>query len=126
MCSAFQHYEWPAWRGTVLTSQAIRFPVVLIAIVLIGIVLWDAFEVIVLPRRVTRRWRLSRLFYRLTWRPWAAVARRVASHARRESFLGFYGPLSLVFLLVLWAASLVLGFGLLQWSLVTTIHTPEE
>ena len=109
-----------------VTSQAIRFPVVLIAIVLIGIVLWDAFEVIVLPRRVTRRWRLSRFFYRLTWRPWAAVARRVASHARRESFLGFYGPLSLVFLLVLWAASLVLGFGLLQWSLVTTIHTPEE
>ena len=108
-----------------MTSQAIRFPVFLIAIVLIGIVLWDAFEVIVLPRRVTRRWRLSRFFYRLTWKPWAAVARRIVSRARRESFLGFYGPLSLVFLLVLWAASLVLGFGVLQWSLVTTMHTPD-
>src|SRR5882672_4436854 len=101
-----------------MTMAVARFPVAFTAVALIGIVLWDAFEVIVLPRRVTRRWRLSRLFYRLTWRPWAAVARRVASRARRESFLGFYGPLSLVFLLVLWAASLVLGFGLLQWSLV--------
>src|SRR5437867_9039077 len=110
----------------IVTSQAIRFPGALIAVVLIGIVLWDAFEVIVLPRRVTRRWRLSRFFYRLTWKPWAAVARRIVSRARRESFLGFYGPLSLVFLLVLWAASLVLGFGVLQWSLGTTIHTPEE
>src|SRR6058998_1925615 len=103
-----------------------RFPVALIAIVLIGIVLWDAFEVIVLPRRVTRRWRLARFFYRLTWKPWAAIARRIASRTRRESFLGFYGPLSLLFLLVLWAASLVLGFGVLQWSLVTTMHTPEN
>src|SRR6059036_675931 len=92
-------------------------PVAFIAIALIGIVLWDAFESIVLPRRVTRRWRLARFFYRSTWKPWAAVARRIASRARRESFLGFYGPLSLLFLLALWAASLVLGFGVLQWSL---------
>src|SRR6058998_1043896 len=102
-----------------------RSPVALIAVAVIGIVLWDAFETIVLPRRVTRRWRLARFFYRLTWKPWAAIARRIASRARRESFLGFYGPLSLLFLLVLWAASLVLGFGVLQWSLVTTMHTPD-
>jgi len=109
-----------------VTSQVIRSPVVLIAVALIGIVLWDAFETIVLPRRVTRRWRLARFFYRLTWKPWAAVARRIASRARRESFLGFYGPLSLLFLLALWAATLVLGFGVLHWSLVTTMHTPDE
>ncbi len=109
-----------------MTSQLIRSPVALIAAALIGIVLWDAFETIVLPRRVNRRWRLARFFYRLTWKPWAAVARRMASRARRESFLGFYGPLSLLFLLALWAASLVLGFGLLHWSLVTTMHTPDE
>ena len=34
----------------------------LIGIVLIVVVLWDVFETIVLPRRVTRRFRLTRAF----------------------------------------------------------------
>jgi hypothetical protein len=104
----------------------LRWEFVLGAVTLIGIVLWDAFEVIVLPRRVARRWRLTRLFYRLTWSIWRAVARRIHSRERRESFLGIYGPLSLLFLLGLWAASLVLGFGALHCSLGTTLHTPSE
>src|SRR5713101_1933992 len=103
-----------------------RLPVGLLAVTLIFIVLWDAFETIVLPRRVTRRWRLAGLFYRLTWTPWSAVARRIASRVRRESFLGVYGPLSLLFLLALWAFTLMLGFGALHWSLGTTMHTPDE
>ena len=35
-------------------------------VLLLG-VLWDAFETIVLPRRVTGRLRLTTLFYRYTW-----------------------------------------------------------
>src|SRR3989441_3995053 len=84
--------------------------------VLVAVVLWDAFETIVLPRRVTRRVRLTRFFYRATWRPFAASARLVRAGGRREAYLGFYGPLSLLLLLVLWAAALVLGFGLLQYA----------
>src|SRR5438876_9921395 len=84
--------------------------------VLVAVVLWDAFETIVLPRRVTRRVRLTRFFYRATWRPFAASARFVHAGGRREAYLGFYGPLSLLLLLVLWAAALVLGFGLLQYA----------
>ena len=84
--------------------------------ILVAIVLWDAFETIVLPRRVTRRVRLTRFFYRATWRPFAASARFVHAGGRREAYLGFYGPLSLLLLLVLWAAALVLGFGLLQYA----------
>jgi len=102
-----------------------RLPAALVAVALIGTVLWDAFEAIVLPRRVTRRWRLARLFYRLTWTLWSAVARRIASRVRRESFLGVYGPLSLLLLLALWAASLVVGFGALHWTLGTTMHAPD-
>jgi len=37
------------------------------------IVLWDAFEAIILPRRVTRKFRLARLFYRSTWKTWKFV-----------------------------------------------------
>ncbi|HVS20748.1 MAG TPA: hypothetical protein VHD88_02810, partial [Pyrinomonadaceae bacterium] len=52
-------------------------------IVLIIVVLWDAFETIVLPRRVTRRVRLTRQFYRVTWKPWSAIARSVSNNKRR-------------------------------------------
>src|SRR5437667_4873538 len=84
---------------------------------LIFIVLWDAFEVIILPRRVTRRFRLTRFFYRTTWKPWAAAARRMSKGNRRELLLSFYGPVSLLFLLSLWAAGLILGFACLHRSL---------
>ncbi len=83
---------------------------------LILIVLWDAFETIVLPRRVTRKVRLARLFYVYTCAPWLAVARLLPAGKRRETFLSFFGPLSLLVLLSLWAAALILGFGLLHFA----------
>src|SRR5216117_782652 len=90
---------------------------VLGSVVLILIVLWDAFEVIILPRRVRRKFRLTRFFYRGTWRPWSAVAKRISSNDRRELLLSFYGPVSLLFLLSMWAAGLALGFACLYRSL---------
>src|SRR5438105_7023514 len=93
---------------------------ILIAIVvglsLVGAGLWDAFETIVLPRRVSRRVRIASLFYELTWRPYAAVASRVHDEVRRETFLSFYGPLSLIILVGVWAVVLVVGFAVLQWA----------
>src|SRR5204862_6645815 len=77
----------------------------------------DAFEVIILPRRVRRKFRLARFFYRSTWSTWFAVAKRVSSNDRRELLLSFYGPVSLLFLLSMWAAGLVLGFACLHRSL---------
>jgi hypothetical protein len=85
-------------------------------ILLIAVVLWDGFETIILPRRVTRRVRLTRLFYRGTWIPWSAVARWMKPGKRRETFLGIYGPLSLLLLFVMWAVGLVFGFALLYWA----------
>jgi hypothetical protein len=80
------------------------------------IILWDGFEVIILPRRVARRLRLSRLFYLSTWAVWSWLARRVRSNKRRERYLSFYGPLSLLFLIVVWATGMILAFALVQWS----------
>jgi len=79
-------------------------------------VLLDAFETVVLPRRVRREFRLTSWFYRNTWRPWARIALHIKSPARRESFLGYFGPLSLILLLALWAFGLILGFGLLHFG----------
>src|SRR2546423_5229428 len=84
-------------------------------VVLLAVVLWDAFETIILPRRVSGRIRLTKMFYQYTWGPWRATAGLLAGR-RRESFLSFYGPLSLIALLALWAAGSVCSFGLLQWA----------
>jgi hypothetical protein len=89
---------------------------VLVGIALIGTGLWDAFETVVLPRRVSRRVRLARAFYRLTWYPYAAIARRLDDDARRERLLSFYGPLSLLLLIGVWAVVLIFGFGALIWA----------
>jgi hypothetical protein len=89
-------------------------------------VLLDAFETIVLPRRVQRHFRLTAWFYRRTWRPWRALARHIKSAGRRENFLGYFGPLSLIFLLMLWAFSLILGFALLQYGLGKNVQLGNE
>jgi hypothetical protein len=79
-------------------------------------VVWEAFEAIILPRRVTRKFRVTRLFYRTTWRVWKLFARLYRERKRREAWLGFFGPLSLLMLMALWAVGLVLGFGLMQYG----------
>lgn len=85
-------------------------------VVIILAVLLDAFETVVLPRRVARHFRLTTFFYRRTWIPWRRLAGRIPSQARREAFLGYFGPLSLIVLLAFWAGGLILGFALLQYG----------
>jgi hypothetical protein len=84
--------------------------------VVILAVLLDAFETVVLPRRVRRKFRITVWFYRNTWIPWRKITGLIKSKGRRENFLGYFGPLSLLFLLALWAAGLIFGFALLQYG----------
>lgn len=102
-------------------------------ILLIAIVLVDAFETVIQPRRVTRRIRLTRLFLILSWTFWSGASKRLTGQAEWESStprdrrLGVFGPLALLLLLGLWASALVLGFALLQWGLgsaVTEVGNP--
>src|ERR1700676_5488096 len=83
--------------------------------VLILAVLLDAFETIVLPRRVRRKFRITVWFVRYTWIPWRKITGIIKSPGRRENFLGYFAPLSLLFLLALWACGLIFGFALLQY-----------
>jgi len=87
-----------------------------IGVLLVAIVLRDAFETIILPRRVSSRMRVSKIFFQLSWKPWAAAARRMRPSDWRETFLSTYGPLSMLVLFVLWGAILVTGFGALLWA----------
>jgi len=90
---------------------------VVFGIALIILVAQDAFETIVLPRRVTRRIRLTKLFYRVTEHGWNSIGHLIRSSARRDSFRGYMAPLSLLALLIFWAALFILGYGLLLWGL---------
>ena len=86
--------------------------------VLICVVLLDAFETIVLPRRVARRLRLARLVFRITWQLWSSPARGHWRRGdRREAYLSFYGPFALLLLIGVWATGLIGGFALLMWGL---------
>lgn len=93
----------------------------IVAVIFGFIILWvvflDAFETVVLPRRVTRQFKLTAWFYRRTWIPWRNIAGRIRKPSRQQSFLGYFGPLSLIMLLAFWAACLIFGFALLQYGL---------
>lgn len=96
----------------------------ILGLLAIGTVLLDAFETIILPRRASGKIRLTRLFYILTWRPWSAVVSRFRNRRLRESGFSFYGPLSLLFLMALWAVGLVAGFGLMFYGMGSPLHDP--
>lgn len=95
-----------------------------VGIACIVIALLDAFQTVVLPRRAVGRFRITRIFYIVTWWPWSRVARCIRNARKRETALSYYGPLSLLLLIVVWAAGLVLGFALILSSLPSAFSDP--
>jgi len=64
-----------------------------IAVAMIFIIFVDAFEAVVLPRRIKHNYRLARLFYQSAWSLWRAVARLLPLGRWRSGFLSIFGPL---------------------------------
>ena len=87
----------------------------LLGLFLLITVIVDAFEAMLLPKRIRRPIRFVRLFFRSTWSAWGFFGKKLTGQSR-DSFLSVYGPLSMVGLLVCWAAGLIFGFGLLRWA----------
>ncbi len=105
----------------------IRILVILLSIFSIIRILQDAFESIVLPRKVALRFRLSRMFYIGLWRIWSWVAVKIVRAGnRREYFLSYFGPISLIFLLVLWGIGIIFSFAVLSWALSIPLTAPEK
>lgn len=86
--------------------------------------LLDAFQTVISPRRATGRFRITHVFYSVTWWPWSQVAERISNPRKRETALSFYGPLSLLLLIVVWAAAIVIGFALLFFALHAPLRDP--
>jgi hypothetical protein len=96
-----------------------RFLAGVLGAVTIGLILFDAFEAVLLPRRVTHAYRLIRLFYRAAWPAWKAMGSVLSSPRRRESFLSMFAPLSFLMMFAAWAIGLILGFALVHWGFQT-------
>ncbi|MGH9394609.1 MAG: potassium channel family protein [Terriglobales bacterium] len=92
---------------------------------LIAFMLRDAFETMILPRRLNGRFRFTRSYFRAFWPLWARFADRGLRGRRRESALSLFGPLSMLLLFVLWAAGLILGFALIYQGLGSPLQTSE-
>jgi ion channel len=92
---------------------------VLAGLALIVLVLNDIFQSVVVPRAVGRRWRISFFVWRVSWHAWPALAWKLygADDDKREDFLAVFAPFMLVFLLFVWTAGLILGYGLIFWGL---------
>jgi hypothetical protein len=94
--------------------------------VLIFLILLDAFETVVLPRRIQRRFRISASYYRITWMRWRKMAQRIKSPNRREGFLAYFGPFSLIQLMGYWAVGLIFGFACVQYGLGEHVQLSNE
>jgi len=94
--------------------------------VIVFFVLNDVFESVVVPRPSPwRRFRLTRLVIRGSWRAWRALGLRAAPD-KRERMLGTFAPRVLIGLLLVWIAGLILGFGLMLYALRTQTRPPLE
>jgi hypothetical protein len=98
-----------------------------LGLLLIAGVFLEAFEAVVLPRRVTHRFRFSRFYYRHFWKVWRDAVVAVFRPGRaREAFLSWFGPMSLLTLFAIWFAGLIVGFGLVMWSIDMSVQTKTE
>lgn len=95
-------------------------------LILILVILWDAFETVILPRRVTRRIRLTSMFYSSFWLPWSWFVRNLVKGRPREKSLSLFGPLSLLILLGIWAVGLIFGYALLLWATNSKLNGAPE
>ena len=90
---------------------------ILLGLALIGAVLWDVFQSIVVPRPSPTRYRISRLVVRRTWHLTRWYATRPRAGGPREGMLGIFAPAAVFMLLASWIAILLLGDGLLIYGL---------
>src|SRR3984893_5287587 len=113
---------YPLVRLTRSLLQADRGLLVHVAAFIAGLfctlgVALDAFQTIILPRRPTGRFQLTRIFLLATWAPWVVMAEQARNKKMREQIYSIYGPLSLLMLLLLWAVLLISGFAMFYFSM---------
>ena len=82
---------------------------------LFGLVVWDLFQTIVVPRPSPGRFRLGRYVTRGSWLLIRYVGRRDGK--THETLLGLFAPAATLVLLATWLSALVISFGLVLFAL---------
>lgn len=91
----------------------------LAGLILFGIVLWDIFQTIVVPRPTPGRLRLARYLIPPTWRLWRALGTR--GGVANDWFLGLYAPGTAILLFGVWLIGIILADGLMLYGLRSEI-----
>jgi hypothetical protein len=86
-----------------------------VGIFLVVIVLRDAFQTIVLPRRPSGSLRFTRYYYIVSWFGTRWLAHRLKP-AHRDAMLSWYGPFWMIGIVGSWALVLMLAFGIIHWG----------
>jgi len=102
----------------------VQILILIAGIACLFLALLDAFQTVILPRRATGKFRITRIFYIVTWAPWSWFSLKIKNQRKRETMLSFYGPLSLVLLIVIWAGALVAGFAIIFYALGSPFADP--
>ncbi|HYK94394.1 MAG TPA: potassium channel family protein [Candidatus Dormibacteraeota bacterium] len=89
----------------------------LAGLILLGIVLWDIFQSIVVPRPTPGLLRLGRYLIPPTWRLWRAIGIRARDAQATDWFLGLYAPGAAILLFVVWLAIIIVADGLMLFAL---------
>jgi hypothetical protein len=100
-----------------------------LGLLLVGSVMFDVVLTVVVPRRVPRTgslFRLSRYLIVRTWSRWRWFGMRMSNADGREAFLGLFGALSVMLLLIGWVAALVIGYGLLLDAMHEQVRPPTD
>jgi hypothetical protein len=84
-----------------------------VGLLLILTVFYDLFQSVILPRPAVNKVQLARRLVRPMWVIWRWVSRRSSRIDRSETRLAAFAPVALLVLFVVWAAMLVLGYGLI-------------
>jgi voltage-gated potassium channel Kch len=103
-----------------------RLIAILSGVVLIASILRDAFETVILPRTVVRFFSLSRVINGMVWPFWSRRTARSRNDARRERYLSFYGPLTVIVMLAVWAGALIFGFALILYGFGSPLHSDQR
>jgi hypothetical protein len=96
---------------------------------LVAAVLLDVFLSVVVPRRAPRAGRRLRVTGYVVpglWKGWRWVGLRLSSAELREVFLGTFGSLVVIVLLIAWVTGLMVGYGLLLDAVRTQLRPEPE
>lgn len=87
------------------------------SLAVVGLVLYDVFETVVVPRRTDSRFRLAPPLLRVLWPVWQRIGLRISPSWRREDFLATFAPSAIVAILIVWVVALIFGFGVAFYAL---------